>query len=63
MSALLDSWYEQAAARPRRIILADRGDDRAVEAADRLNADGLADAVVIGRDIGSLADVGHPEAG
>ena len=63
MSALLDSWYEQAAARPRRIILADRGDDRAVEAADRLNAEGLAHALVIGRDIGSLADVGHPEAG
>ena len=58
---ILDDWYERAAATPRRILLAD-DDPRAHEAADRLNADGLVEAVVIGRDLGSLADAGHGPA-
>jgi len=58
---ILDLWYERAAAAPQRILLAD-DDPRAHEAADRLNAAGLADAVVIGRDLGSLADAAHPAA-
>lgn len=62
MSGLLDQWFERAAATPRRILLADRGDDRAAAAAQRLNAEGLADALVVGHDIGSLADAGHAPA-
>lgn len=58
---ILDDWYERAAIHRRRILLAD-DDPRTRAAADRLNAEGLAEAVVIGRDLGSLADVGHPAA-
>ncbi|MEM9204169.1 MAG: phosphate acyltransferase [Actinomycetota bacterium] len=58
---VLDDWYERAAAEPRRVLLAD-DDPRAHEAAARLNADGLAEAIVIGRDLGSLADAAHPAA-
>ena len=58
---ILDDWYARAAAAPQRVLLAD-DDPRAHEAADRLNADGLAEAIVIGRDLGSLADAGHPAA-
>lgn len=59
--SVLDRWYERAAASPRRVLLADN-DQRAHDAADRLNVDGLAEAIVIGRDIGSLADADHHEA-
>ncbi len=59
--SVLDDWYERAASAPRRILLAD-DDPRAYGAADRLNAEGLAEALVIGRDIGSLAEAAHPEA-
>jgi len=45
--ALVDRWYEQARRSPKRIVLADAGDQRAVEAAARLNNDGLAEAFVI----------------
>ena len=58
---VLDDWYERAAASPQRIVLADN-DPRAHEAAARLRTDGLAEPVVIGRDLGSLADAAHPEA-
>ncbi|MEM9467845.1 MAG: phosphate acyltransferase [Actinomycetota bacterium] len=58
---ILDDWYERAAAEPRRVVLAD-DDPRAHEAAARLIADGLVDPVVVGRDLGSLADAGHPDA-
>lgn len=44
---LIHSWYERARADRKRIVLADAGDNRAREAADRLNAEGLADAIVI----------------
>ena len=59
--SILDEWYERAAAVPRRIVIADN-DARAHEAADRLNADGLAEALVIGRDLGSLAEAAHRAA-
>ena len=60
--SILEDWYGRARANPQRIILADAGDERALRAADRLNADGLADALVAGRDFGSLAEVGHESA-
>ncbi len=47
------SWFEQASADPKRIVLADAGDSRAHEAAGILNAKGLAQAVVA-EDIDSL---------
>jgi phosphate acetyltransferase len=46
--ALLTQWHERAKSSPRRIVLADAGDQRAVDAAATLQTDGLADAVVIG---------------
>ena len=46
---IIDVWYERARADPRRIALADAGENRAHAAADRLNAEGLADAFVIER--------------
>ena len=45
--ALLDTWYTRARRSPKRVVLADAGDTRATEAAAALNADGLAQAVVI----------------
>ncbi len=45
--AVLETWYRRAAANPKRIVLADAGDARANEAAERLNAIGLAIATVI----------------
>ncbi len=45
--AILEEWYERARANPQRVVLADAGDERAVEAASRLNAEGLASASVI----------------
>ncbi len=66
---ILDQWYERAAANPQRIVLADHGDDRAVQAAHRLNTEGLASASVVDNpaalfesvDASLLADaVGHP---
>jgi len=55
--ALLDSWYEQARLAPKRIVLADAGDERAASAAERLRRDGLADAVVVGTDVVALEQV------
>ena len=60
--SVLEDWYSSARANPQRIILADAGDRRAVGAADRLNAQGLAEALVVGRDFGSLAEVAHDPA-
>ncbi len=45
--ALLGRWHEQARLRRRRIVLSDAGDQRATDAAARLNDEGLADALVI----------------
>lgn len=39
--AILDTWYERAAANPRRVVLADAGDERAVAAANVLTDKGL----------------------
>ena len=47
-SALLSQWHKKAQAAPRRIVLADAGDQRADDAAAQLQTDGLADAFVIG---------------
>ncbi len=44
---ILDGWYARAAGAPRRVVLADAGDARAVEAAVELNERGLARATVI----------------
>ena len=44
---ILDTWYQRAAADPQRIFLADAGDERAEEAADTLNSEGLAIATVV----------------
>jgi len=58
MNDVLAGWYERAAASPRRIVLADAGDARAAEAADRLRSQGLADVIVMGTDVLRLADLG-----
>jgi len=58
MAEVLAGWYERAAATPRRIVLADAGDARATDAAARLRADGLAEPIVMGADVGSLAELG-----
>lgn len=60
--SVLDDWYSSARANPQRIILADAQDPRAIAAADRLNAGGLAEALVAGRDFGSLAEIAHDPA-
>lgn len=44
---LTDQWRDRARADRKRIALADAGDTRAHEAAERLNRDGLADAFVV----------------
>ena len=54
---LVDDWYKRAAANPQRIMLADAGDDRAIEAADRLNAEGLAIASVASDPAAVFAEV------
>jgi phosphotransacetylase len=46
-SALQNEWFERARANPRRIVLADAGDDRAHEAAVRLEAEGLAMPILV----------------
>ena len=60
--SVLDDWYSSARANPQRIILADAQDPRAIAAADRLNTEGLAEALVAGRDFGSLAEIAHGPA-
>jgi len=60
--SVLEDWYSSARANPQRIILADADDQRAVSAADRLNAQGLVEALVAGRDFGSLAEIAHVPA-
>ncbi|MCP4222458.1 MAG: recombinase [Actinomycetia bacterium] len=44
---LIDEWYRRARADRKRIVLADAGDDRAIQAASTLNAEGLADTLII----------------
>ena len=57
-SATLDYWRSIASAAPSRIVLADGADARVQAAARVLSAEKLADPVLIGRDIMTLADVG-----
>lgn len=45
--ALVERWYERARLHPKRIVLADADDQRAVDAAARLNSQGMAEALVI----------------
>ncbi len=51
--SIVARWRTEAAGRPRRIILADAGDPRAVEAAKIINAAGFATATVAGVTDGS----------
>ncbi|MEM9563920.1 MAG: phosphate acyltransferase [Actinomycetota bacterium] len=44
---IVDRWYAEARRSPRTIVLADGADERAQEAADRLEADRLVDAVLL----------------
>lgn len=46
-SALQGSWFERAKAEPKRIVLADAGDERVAQAAERLTAEGLAIPVLV----------------
>lgn len=55
---VLAGWYERAAATPRRIVLADAGDERASEAAGRLRSEGLAEPIVMGVDVAGLGELG-----
>lgn len=71
---VIHGWYERARANRKRIVLADAGDDRAHNAAERLNTEGLADVTVIERpadfvnsairdaadDLGGRADLTDP---
>ncbi len=57
--SILDSWYRRAAEVPRRILLADGNDPRALAAADRLRLEGLAEPVLIGRDLNALDETEH----
>ena len=57
MKTVLERWHDRARANPKRIVLADQGDERAAAAAERLRAEGLADPILIGADIASLDDV------
>ncbi|NNC81659.1 MAG: recombinase [Acidimicrobiales bacterium] len=47
LSEIQQAWFERAAADPKRIVLADVGDDRAREAADRLRAEGLVEPIIL----------------
>lgn len=60
---VLANWYARARANPRRIVLADKGDGRAEEAASRLRAEGLAEPVLLGVDVESLDDVSDGRVG
>lgn len=45
---IVERWYDEARRSPRRIVLADGDDERAHRAAARLEAEGLAQAVLVG---------------
>ena len=57
MQAVVDVWHERAHAVPRRIVLADQGDQRASLAAERLRAERLVEPIVIGEDLARLDEV------
>ncbi len=56
---VVQSWYQKARAHPKRILLADEGDERAIDAAAQLNSQGLVEALVVGSDFLSASDVGN----
>ena len=56
---ILDAWHHQVRANPQRIILADTHDQRAIDAAQHLNAEGLTETLIAGRDFGSVAEIGN----
>lgn len=56
-SNVVGGWYERVRAAPKRVVLADAGDDRAAAAATRLRDEGLAQPIVLGADVRGLADV------
>lgn len=62
MPGILDRWYERAAADPKTIVLADTGDERALEAARILRADGLANPVVMGVDVDPASVAADPQS-
>jgi len=57
MIDILAGWYERSRAHPKRIVLADAGDERAAEAAATLREQGLAEPVLLGEQVSSLRDV------
>lgn len=46
LSAIQQSWFDRATANPKRIVLADVGDERVRAAADTLRSQGLVDPVI-----------------
>lgn len=44
---MYDTWLQKAADNPKRIVLADAGDDRVTAAAERLKSDGLAIPILV----------------
>jgi len=60
MSDVVQGWYERARANPKRVVLADQGDDRAVQAAAQLRDQGLVVPVLLGVDVTALTDVEDP---
>ena len=62
MTPLFGDWSSRARDTRQRILLTDGDDPRVHAAADRLNTDGLVEAVVIGRDLRSVHDADHPAA-
>ncbi|MGZ0175670.1 MAG: phosphate acyltransferase [Acidimicrobiales bacterium] len=60
MSDVVQGWYERARANPKRVVLADQGDDRAVQAAAQLRDQGLVVPVLLGTDLTALCDAEDP---
>lgn len=74
MSTLQTEWFERARRDPKRIVLADAGDERAHEAAERLAREGLVEpiltddldvvrtraVVAAGAEVGDRADLDDP---
>lgn len=46
-SALQDGWFERARSKPQRVVLADAGDQRAVDAAEALRSQGLVEPLLV----------------
>lgn len=57
MSDVVQGWHERARVNPKRVVLADQGDERAAQAAAQLRDQGLVVPVLLGTDITALTDV------